>query len=206
VAFSKPPRLVGRESELAFLEAELALAATGLRCNVQGLGLLISKGYRPPVNLATVLVGVISLIHAAFGGHQATIARNGVAILAADDAGPVERRYVANVVATLFLLLLVVNAATASSLLRVVPMGLVFALAGLAILSALLDALQRAVSGQLPFGALFAFIVAASPLQFFGIGSAFWALVAGLLASLVVERDQLLNAWRHAELPSQTRR
>ncbi|MBJ7599086.1 ATP-binding protein [Candidatus Nephthysia bennettiae] len=31
-AFSKPPRLVGRGSELAFLEAELALAATGLRC------------------------------------------------------------------------------------------------------------------------------------------------------------------------------
>jgi benzoate membrane transport protein len=187
----------------AALELALPLAVMTIGIgNVQGLGMLISKGYRPPINLATVVVGVNSLINAFFGGHQSTIARNGVAILAADDAGSVERRYLANVVATLFLLLLVVSAATASSLLRVVPVGLVAALAGLAILSALLDALQRAVSGQLPFGALFALIVAASPLQFFGIGSAFWALWVGLLTSLVVERDQLLRAWRDPKLPS----
>jgi benzoate membrane transport protein len=182
------------------LAVPLAVMAIGIG-NVQGLGLLISKGYQPPIKLATIVIGVSSVINAVFGGHQATIARNGVAILAADDAGPVEQRYVANVVATLFLLLLVVCAATASSVLRVVPVGLVTTLAGLAILSALLDALQRTVSGQLPFGALFALIIAASPLQFFGIGSAFWALIGGLLASLVVERDQLLAALRHQTTP-----
>jgi benzoate membrane transport protein len=138
-------------------------------------------------------------VNAVFGGHQSTIARNGVAILAADDAGPREKRYVANVVATLFLLLLVVTAATASSLLRVVPAGLVATLAGLAILSALLDALQKTVSGRLPFGALLALVIAASPLQFFGIGSAFWALLGGLLASLIVEREELLAAWRKSD-------
>ncbi|MBJ7599081.1 benzoate/H(+) symporter BenE family transporter [Candidatus Nephthysia bennettiae] len=205
----RPPVLTltaPRFSPEAVLELALPLSVMTVGIgNVQGLGLLISKGYRPPIKLATVVVGVNSLINAAFGGNQASIARNGIAILAAEDAGPVERRYVANVVATLFLLLLVVNAATASSLLRVVPVGLVTALAGLAILSSLLDALQRAVSGQLPFGALFALIVAASPLQFLGIGSAFWALVAGLMTSLLVERDQLLNAWRSAKSPGRKR-
>jgi benzoate membrane transport protein len=196
----RPPVLtvaMPRFSLDAILELSLPLTVMTIGIgNVQGLGLLISKGYRPPVNLATIVVGINSLINAVFGGHQSTIARNGVAILAADDAGPLEKRYMANVVATLFLLLLVVSAATASSLLRVVPAGLVATLAGLAILSALLDALQRAVSGRLPFGALLALVIAASPLQFFGIGSAFWALLGGLLASLVVEREELLAAWR----------
>ena len=202
----RPPALVPtapRFSLDAILQLGLPLTVLTIGIgNVQGLGMLISKGYRPPVHLATIVVGVCSVVNAAFGGHQATVARNGVAILAADDAGPVEQRYVANLVATPFLLLLVVCAATASSVLRVVPVALVATLAGLAILSALLDALQRAVSGHLPFGALFALVIAASPLQFLGIGSAFWALVGGLLASLVVERDQLLGELRQQSMES----
>jgi benzoate membrane transport protein len=142
----------------------------------------------------TVVVGLGSMLNALFCGHQATVARNGVAILAADDAGPAPQRYVANLVATVFLLVLALNAAVASSLLGLVPHGLVSALAGLAILNSLIESLKKSVTGALPMGSLFAFAIAASPLQLLGIGSTLWALLGGMAVSLLLERQALVRA------------
>ena len=83
-----------------------------------------------------------------------------------------------------------------SLLLGILPQSFIFALAGLAILSSFQDALERAFGGDLRFGALVAFATAATPFAFAGITSAFWAVVAGLLASLIAERDALLQFWR----------
>jgi len=46
------------------------------------------------------------------------------------------------------------------------------------------------------FGALVAFVVAATPFSLLGVTSAFWGLVAGVLASLLAERAQLVDYWR----------
>lgn len=177
------------------LSVPLVLMAVGIG-NVQGIGMLVAKGYRPPINLLTVVVGTNSVVNAIFGGHPSTVARNGVAILASDDAGPRDQRYVANLVASSFALFLALSATTASTLLDVLPSGLVITLAGLAILTALIDAFQRAVATDLPTGAFFALAIAASPLTLLGIGSAFWALVGGWLVSLVVERPALVKTLR----------
>ena len=45
------------------------------------------------------------------------------------------------------------------------------------------------------FGALVAFIVAATPFAVLGVSSAFWAIIAGLVASALVERRQLVEFW-----------
>ena len=164
--------------------------------NVQGLGMLVNQGYRPPTNLLTTVVGINSIINAVFGGHPSTVARNGVAILAGDDAGPRDQRYVANLIASLFALLLALSAMTASALLEVLPISLVASLAGLAILSVLMDALQKTVVSDLRLGAFFALVIAASPLTILGIGSAFWALVGGFLVSLLLERTALAQTLR----------
>jgi benzoate membrane transport protein len=164
--------------------------------------MLLTKGYRPPVNGITVVVGVNSVVNALFGGHPSTVARNAVAILASDDAGPKDQRYVANLVASLFALFLALTATTAGTLLDVLPVGLVVALAGLAILTAFVDALRTSVATDLPLGAFFAFAIAASPLTLFGIGSAFWALVGGTVASLAVERPMLRKTLREAGAPA----
>lgn len=193
-----PPRLVLTEPVVTArgvlaLSVPLTLMAVGIG-NVQGLGLLVARGYRPPVNLVTAVVGLGSILNALFGGHQATVARNGVAIIAGDDAGPAPHRYVGNLVATVFLLLLALGASLASSLVGLLPGGLVAALAGLAILNSLLESLRKSVTGALPLGSFFALAIAASPLQFLGIGSAFWALVGGLAVSALLERPALLSA------------
>ena len=162
--------------------------------NVQGLGFLVGQGYRPPIGLVTVVVGLNSIVNALFGGHPSAVARNGVAIVAAEDAGPRDQRYVANVVASLCLLLLALGATVAGALPRVLPPGLVATLAGLAILGALLDAFKKAVGTDLSVGAFFALAIAASPLTLLGIGSAFWALVGGLLVSRLLERPAFSRA------------
>ncbi|HCP22547.1 MAG TPA: hypothetical protein DIT90_00285, partial [Dehalococcoidia bacterium] len=58
---------------------------------------------------------------------------------------------------------------------------------------------QRAFSGNLAFGAMVAFAVAATPFSFAGITSALWAVLAGLAASLIAERELLLGIWREPE-------
>ncbi len=91
-----------------------------------------------------------------------------------------------------------------ASLLNVLPKTYIFALAGLAILSSLQDALTKAFGGSMPFGALVAFVVALTPFAIFGITSAFWAIIAGLVATLLVERMQLVEFWNESDGSSNT--
>lgn len=70
------------------------------------------------------------------------------------------------------------------------------ALGGLAILASFQDAMERTFTGGLRFGALVAFLVAATPFSLLGITSAFWGLVAGFVGSLLTERSELVAHWR----------
>jgi benzoate membrane transport protein len=178
---------------VAAVTLPMVLLAMGLG-NVQGLGFLLAQGYRVPISVVTVVVGVNSVVNALFGGHPAIVARTGVAILAGSDAGPPAGRYWANLVAALTLTL-AFAANSVFALLTILPSSFIIALAGLAILASLQDAFEKAFGSTLRFGALIAFVVAATPFEFLGITSAFWAVLAGLAAALIVERDELLDHW-----------
>ncbi len=164
--------------------------------NVQGLGFLMAQGYRVPITAVTVTIGLNSIVNAVLGGHPATVARTGAAILAGPDAGPKQGRYWASVIAATLTISIALGAGTLSSLLAALPRSFVVTLAGLAILASLQSALETAFGGKLRFGALAALAVAATPFSVFGITSAFWAVVAGLAASLMAERRELLAHWR----------
>ena len=164
--------------------------------NVQGLGFLQAQGYKVAVNPVSVLVGIGSTLNAAFGGHPAIVARTGVAMLAAKEAGPAEARYWGVVISALLTLFIAFAGTAIAALVGILPRSYVFALAGLAILGALQDSLEKSFTGPLRFGALIAFIVAVTPFAILGISSAFWALVAGLAASALLERQDLLRQWR----------
>ena len=53
--------------------------------------------------------------------------------------------------------------------------------------------------GKMRFGALVAFAVATTPFAVAGITSAFWAIIVGLLASLLVEPKEILEFWARHE-------
>lgn len=166
--------------------------------NVQGLGFLAAQGYRVPVNAVSVVVGIASVVNALFGGHPASVARAGVAMLASPEVGPSHRRYLAVVLSALLTLALAFAALPLALAFGALPKGYVVALAGVAILGALQDALERSFGGQMKFGALVALAVAATPFTVLGIGSAFWALLCGLAASAAAERAQLAAFWKAA--------
>lgn len=174
----------------------MVVLAMGLG-NVQGLGFLLAQEYSVPVNSVSRVVGAAAVVNALFGGHPATVARTGVAILAAPDAGPPGGRYWAVVISSALTILLALAATPVASLLTLLPASYVFALAGLAIVSSLQDALARSFSGPMVFGALVAFVVAVTPFAVLGITSAFWAIVAGVAVSYLIEREQLIQFWSH---------
>jgi len=163
--------------------------------NTQGLGYLVAQGYRVPVDAVTAAVGVCTMVNALFGGHPAAMTRVSSAMLAGPTAGPWERRYTAALVA--FALAGCVAFATGLivSLIAVLPPTYISAVAGLAIFASFEDALGRAFGGSLRVGAAVAFSVTLSTFVVAGIPSAFWAIVAGLLASTALERRDLLAHW-----------
>lgn len=193
------PEITFSLAALVAVSVPMLVLAMGLG-NVQGLGFLVAQGYRVPVNVATVTVGINSVVNALFGGHAAIVARTGVAILAASEAGPPRGRYWANLVASVLLVPLALAASPVASLLGILPATYIVALAGLAILSSFQDALEKAFGGTLRFGAVVAFVVAATPFAFAGITSAFWAMLAGMVASFLAERTDLLAHWRSKDV------
>ena len=197
------PQMTFSLSAVVAVSLPMVVLAMGLG-NVQGLGFLSAQGYAVPVNTISTVVGINSLVNAFFGGHAATVARTGAAILASSEAGPKSSRYWAVVIAASLTILLALAATPVASLLNVLPKTYIFALAGLAILSSLQDALAKAFGGSMPFGALVAFVVALTPFAIFGITSAFWAIIAGLLAALLVERRQLVEFWNESDGSSNT--
>jgi len=199
IAWSAPaltvPQMSFGPAAFAAITLPMIVLSMGLG-NVQGLGFLQAQSYKVAVTPVSVLVGIASTLNAIFGGHPAIVARTGVAMLAAKEAGPAEARYWGVVVSALLTLFIAFAGTSIAALVGVLPKSYIFALAGLAILGALQDSLEKSFSGPLRFGALVAFLVAVTPFVVLGISSAFWALLAGLAASVLLERQQLLKQWQ----------
>jgi len=85
-----------------------------------------------------------------------------------------------------------VFATTAADLAVLVPSTLLLAMAGLALIAALVGALKEITRGPLVLGPIFAFAVALSNMTLLGLGPFFWSLVIGVGVSLLLERE----SWR----------
>jgi benzoate membrane transport protein len=68
------------------------------------------------------------------------------------------------------------------------PPAFIATLAGLAMLRVLQSAFGIAFQGRFTLGALVTFLVTVAGIPIFNIGAPFWALIAGVLVSLLLER------------------
>jgi benzoate membrane transport protein len=127
------------------------------------------------------VTGLFSLLAAPFGGHAVNLAAITAALCAGPDAHPdPARRYWAAVVAGGVYVVFGLLAGLATALIAVSPPVLIEAVAGLALLGAFGNSLLAAVSEPADReAAVITFVVAASGLTLFGIGGAFWGLIAG---------------------------
>lgn len=157
--------------------------------NIPGTAVLRASGYTLPVSPLIGWTGVATLFLAPFGAYALNLAAITAAICtgreAHEDPG---RRYMAAVSAGVFYLLVGLFGATVASLFAAFPRELVLAIAGLALFGTIGNGLAAALANDREReSALITFLVTASGLALFGIGSAFWGLVAGALA-LAVQR------------------
>ena len=152
--------------------------------NLPGLVVLRTAGYRPPPRPLLAGVGLASLLAAPFGAHGVNLAAITAAICTNPEAHPdAARRWVVGVIYAGFYLLLALFSPFLVGVFLALPHSAIAALTGLALIPALLGALEAMLAPTADRDpAIVTFLATASGLSLFGIGSAFWGLTAGFLA------------------------
>jgi len=156
--------------------------------NMPGVAVLRADGYQVPASPLITATGVISLITAPFGAHGINLA----AISAAICTGPHahedrDKRYTAAIWCGIFYAIAGVFGATLAALFAAFPKELVLSIAALALFGSIINGLTVAMNEPKEReAALITFMVTASGLTLFSIGSAFWGIVAGVLTLLIL--------------------
>lgn len=155
---------------------------------VPGMVVLRNDGYQTPASPLISSSALGTLLLAPFGCHGLNLAAITAAISTGkeshEDPG---KRYIAGVSGGVFYLLLGIFGATLVSVFTAFPSALIAALAGLALLSAIGAALSSAMSVPADReAALITFLVTASGMSFLGLSAAFWGLIFGIAAHLLL--------------------
>ncbi|CAD5109831.1 benzoate/H(+) symporter BenE family transporter [Zestomonas carbonaria] len=153
-----------------------------------GMAVLRNAGYQTPASPIVSASAVGSALLAPFGCHGLNLAAVTASLCTSREAHEdPKRRYVAALSGSALYLVFGIGGATLVSLFAAFPAELIAALAGLALFGAISEALTR--SASLPAerdAGLFTFLVTASGVSFLGLSAAFWGLVFGLLAHVLL--------------------
>ncbi|OHY97477.1 benzoate/H(+) symporter BenE family transporter [Salinicola sp. MIT1003] len=160
--------------------------------NAPGVATLRAAGYDAPISPLMIWTGLATLVLAPFGAFSVCLAAITAAICMGPDVDPdADRRYPAAVCAGGFYLLAGLFGGSIGTLFDALPQALVLAIAGLALLSTIGGSLHRALlEPHHREPALITFLVTGSGVTLFGVGAAFWGLVAGMLALLVAPKSR----------------
>ncbi|MDP1315600.1 benzoate/H(+) symporter BenE family transporter [Acinetobacter lwoffii] len=174
------------------LQAILGLALPLMVINLAsqylpGLAVIKSYGYPPKVNSILGWTGITQTMLAPFGCFSVNLAAISAAVSLDAQAHPdPAKRYIAGMSCGLFYILMGFFAATLTSLLMAFPAILITVLAGIALFGTIGHNIALAFQDSHDReAALMTFLFSASNIQFFGIGSAFWGLLLGLMVYLL---------------------
>lgn len=151
--------------------------------NLPGFAVMRAAGYQPPVTRALAVTGGISTVSALFGAHTVNMAAITAAICMGDDVHPDrDQRWKVGVAYAGVWVLLGLSSPAILLLLGALPPQVMVALVALALLGPLMGALAGAYAVvETRFAATITLAVGGSGVVVFGVGAAFWGLVAGLL-------------------------
>lgn len=162
-----------------------------LQSNLPSVVFLRNQGYHPPERVFNTASGVGTLVASFLGPTAMSLSLPATALVAGPAAGERQLRHRSVYLASGAVLLIGLLAGIAADLPEIIPMRLLLALAGLAVVGVLADALRQIARGPLLLGPLFAFVISLSDFTILGFGPFFWALVIGTGVSLLLERDEL---------------
>ncbi|WP_082332604.1 benzoate/H(+) symporter BenE family transporter [Lysinibacillus contaminans] len=166
---------------------------------IPGMLILRRDGFKTSANPILTVTGLGSLIMAPFGSHAFNIAAISSAICTSPDAHKDKsKRYIAGIICGSMYIIVGIFGVTLVKLFLILPPTFIATLAGLALLgtigSSLSDALGDPNNRET---ALITFLAAAANVTLLGVGGAFWGLVAGMLAHLVMN----FRSFRKTKLP-----
>ena len=169
----------------------VAVPLVALHSNLTAVAYLRSEAYAPPTRAIEVTTGVATAVASVFGPCPICMGALVTPLTAGPEAGERSVRPWAAYAGAAGFLLIALGAGVAAELPDLLPLPLLLAVAGLALIGVLSQALEQVIKGPLRLGPLVAFAVASSTLSLFGLGAAFWALALGTLTSLLVEGEAL---------------
>ena len=153
-------------------------------------GIIVMRldGYNQPTRPILTGTALISIVTAFFGGISIVLAAITAAICTGKDSHPDhDKRYVAGIANGVFYLIGGTFAGTIVLLFSAVPPALVAALAGLALIGAIMSNIKLlAESPKHLEPAVITFLATASGMSLAGMGSAFWGIVFGLITNWVL--------------------
>lgn len=149
--------------------------------NAPGVATMQAAGFHVPVSPLMIFTGALALLFSVFGVYSICIAAITAAICQSPDAHPdVSKRWLAAAAAGVFYLLAGIFGGSITALMAALPLSWIQTLAGLALLGTISGSLHQAlVNERERDAAIVTFLVTASGVTLFGVGSAFWGLVAG---------------------------
>jgi len=151
--------------------------------NVPGFTVLATYGYAGPPRFALVSTGLGSGAANLFGGHAINLGAITAAIMSGPESHPdPAKRWVATLTNGILYIPLGLAAGVAAALVNAAPTVLITAVAGLAVLGALVTSVVNAMEDPAHrISAIVTFLVVASGVVLLGVGSAFWGLAVGAL-------------------------
>jgi benzoate membrane transport protein len=154
---------------------------------VPGVAAIRVAGYKPAVSPLMTWSGVATVLGAPFGGYTFNLAAITAAIVLSPHAhADASKRYTAAVMAGLFYIAMGLLGGAVAGLLTAFPPALIMGVAGLALLGTIGSGLAASLRDErYREAALITFLVTLSGVTLWGVGSAFWGLVAGTLTLFV---------------------
>lgn len=152
--------------------------------NLPGLVVLRSAGYHPPPGPLLMGTGLTTMATAPFGAHSVNLAAITAAICTNEDAHPdAAKRWIVGLLYAGFYLLLALLAPLLVRLFLALPSAVITALTGIALIPALIGAIETMLETKSDRdAAIVTFLATGSGLALCGLGAAFWGLVAGFAA------------------------
>ncbi len=189
LAIASPVFVVPEFSFHALLGVALPLFVITLTGQyMPGMLVLRNDGFKTSANPILTVTGLGSLLTAPFGSHAFNVAAITAAICTGKDAHEDStKRYIAGIACGIFYIIVGIFGVTLAALFLILPATFIATLAGLALLGTIGGSLANALTD--PKGretALITFLATAANVTLLGVGGAFWGLVAGLAAHLLI--------------------
>lgn len=153
-----------------------------------GMLVLRNDGFKTSANPIVTVTGLGSLVMAPFGSHAFNIAAITAAIATGREAHEdPSKRWIAGIAAGVFYVLVGVFGVTLAAVFMAFPATFITTLAGLALLGTIGGSLAGAMAEPASReAALITFLASAANINMLGVGGAFWGLVIGLVAFIVL--------------------